>query len=348
MGASISLENKTFQANSIYKDRAILDPKKIGGPFFISENISFNLRDSPKSSVTIKINGGDGKNSIRNESSVTGLSEVGRVNIYGIGKDNKTPIDFPVEVRISIEVPAGEKPLTIKKLLIDGVLASKSFPPLASPATPIGFSYMSNNKNVNTTMEATQKVISAIQTIGCQEVVPQMIYNIQNAPMDKKYGNLNPEEIKKAYVVQVDAFINQMNVKKNIREESINILRSSLINLSNICIDNATMDGKVNQELSRKLLIDILTSFCPGNLLGRYKPPVEEIIAEKTQSTLSTFGDMSSFGATCNCMIWIALLVLVLAVAGYILYTNRGNIKMPSLPQRIARFGRQIKAIRKM
>ena len=65
-------------------------------------------------------------------------------------------------------------------------------------------------------------------------------------------------------------------------------------------------------------------------------------------SSKSTFGSISSFGETCGCWTWIILLILVLAIVGYILYHNRATIKIPGLPQRIAQFGRQIKSIKRM
>ena len=59
------------------------------------------------------------------------------------------------------------------------------------------------------------------------------------------------------------------------------------------------------------------------------------------------FGFMESFGSS-GSNIFIILLLIVLVVTGYLIYKNRDKIKMPSLPQRIAQFGRQIKSIKKM
>ena len=70
-------------------------------------------------------------------------------------------------------------------------------------------------------------------------------------------------------------------------------------------------------------------------------PPVTTVLK-------STFGSMSSFGETCGCWTWIILLILVLAIVGYILYHNRAVLKIPGLPHRIAAFGRQIKTIKRM
>ena len=71
-------------------------------------------------------------------------------------------------------------------------------------------------------------------------------------------------------------------------------------------------------------------------------------VAHVPLDTKSTFGSMSSFGETCGCWTWIIMLILVLAIVGYILYQNRATIKIPGLPQRIAQFGRQIKTIKRM
>ena len=60
----------------------------------------------------------------------------------------------------------------------------------------------------------------------------------------------------------------------------------------------------------------------------------------------SVLGSMESFGS-CGSNIFIVILLIVLALAGYLIYTNRDKIKIPSLPQRIAQFGRQIKSIKK-
>ena len=48
-------------------------------------------------------------------------------------------------------------------------------------------------------------------------------------------------------------------------------------------------------------------------------------------------GNDSVFGST-GSTIFIIILLIVLAVAGYLIYTNRDKIKMPSLNKRIAQF----------
>jgi len=60
----------------------------------------------------------------------------------------------------------------------------------------------------------------------------------------------------------------------------------------------------------------------------------------------SILGSIESFGST-GSTIFIIILLIVLGLAGYLIYTNRDKIKMPSLKQRIAQFGRQIKSIKK-
>jgi hypothetical protein len=64
---------------------------------------------------------------------------------------------------------------------------------------------------------------------------------------------------------------------------------------------------------------------------------------------VSTFGAMSisSFGSTASG--FMIFLVILLIVGGVLYYLHsKGKVKIPGLPQRIAAFGRQIKAIRKM
>jgi hypothetical protein len=57
--------------------------------------------------------------------------------------------------------------------------------------------------------------------------------------------------------------------------------------------------------------------------------------------TTSTFGSMASG--------FLIFIVLLLIVGGVLYYLHsKGKVKIPGLPQRIAAFGRQIKAIRKM
>lgn len=59
------------------------------------------------------------------------------------------------------------------------------------------------------------------------------------------------------------------------------------------------------------------------------------------EDTISNFGDSG-----CGCTIWIILLLVVLLVVGYIYNMNKDTIKLPTLTQRIAKFGRQIKSIK--
>jgi len=61
---------------------------------------------------------------------------------------------------------------------------------------------------------------------------------------------------------------------------------------------------------------------------------------------LSMAGSIEGFGS-CGSTVFIIILLIVLGLAGYLIYTNRDKIKIPSLPQRIAQFGRQIKSIKK-
>lgn len=61
----------------------------------------------------------------------------------------------------------------------------------------------------------------------------------------------------------------------------------------------------------------------------------------------STFGSMENFGS-CGSSIFIVILLIILAIIGYILYINKDTIKIPTLHQRIANFGRQIKSIKRM
>jgi hypothetical protein len=66
----------------------------------------------------------------------------------------------------------------------------------------------------------------------------------------------------------------------------------------------------------------------------------------------STFGAMedysiSTFGSTAGGFMIFFLLLLIVGGVFYYLH-SKGKVKIPVLPQRIAAFGRQIKAIRKM
>ena len=68
---------------------------------------------------------------------------------------------------------------------------------------------------------------------------------------------------------------------------------------------------------------------------------------KNADSTLSTFVSMEKFGS-CGSSIFIVILLIIIMLIGFVLYTNKDIIKIPTLHQRIANFGRQIKSIKRM
>jgi hypothetical protein len=60
-------------------------------------------------------------------------------------------------------------------------------------------------------------------------------------------------------------------------------------------------------------------------------------------TTKSTFGSMSNFGSMGGSWIMILLLLIIVAV---LYFYSQGKLKFPTMGQRVAQFGRDIKSIR--
>jgi hypothetical protein len=71
-----------------------------------------------------------------------------------------------------------------------------------------------------------------------------------------------------------------------------------------------------------------------------------QIIEFKNPGVISTFANISRFGAGGGNSTLILLLLLIIAAVVYYLYTQ-GKIKIPSFEQRMAQFGKSIKSLRR-
>ena len=134
-----------------------------------------------------------------------------------------------------------------------------------------GFTYKSVNRKSDAVIKASQNVMSQVQLVGCQEIIPKMIYEIKNKP---KGANVQtPSEMKSLFQKEITNMLKFIQVS----EPSKKRLENSLVNLSKIVVDNSTVSGKVDQNVARQNMVDVLSSFCPGNLMGKYTPPPKNV-----------------------------------------------------------------------
>lgn len=283
-----------------------------------------------------------------------------------------------------------------------------------------GFTYKSANKRSTAVINATQAVLSQVQIIGCQEVIPQIIYNIKNTPNKPRLQS--PQDLKSNLSKEIT------NMTARLPGASKTNLNNSLTKLVNVVVDNSTVKGKIDQALARQNMVDVLSSFCPGKMMGKYDPPPKPIpitddqskqietifdtfmysLSESDRTTIinnvtskvrrsfdggqtiaildtytselllasgalkpdlklklietinklravvklpplssattkSTFGSMSHFGSMGGSWIMILLLLIIVAV---LYFYSQGKLKFPTMGQRVAQFGRDMKSIR--
>jgi hypothetical protein len=209
-------------------------------------------------------------------------------------------------------------------------------PPITCPVSPtyLGLNYTAVNKNTEANLEAVKNVISVVQQIGCQEIIPKLITKLQNEPKStKKMGS--------AFIINM--LTNDLGkmlkaTEYDISKDSKKNLIKQINTLVTVIVTNASVDGMVSEDTAKQNMIDVYKSFCPSSM-GAYVPP--------TPPNKSTFGSMETFGS-CGSNIFIVILLIILAIVGFILYKNKDTIKIPTLSQRIANFGRQIKSIKRM
>jgi hypothetical protein len=125
-------------------------------------------------------------------------------------------------------------------------------------------------------------------------------------------------------------------------EDQIIRVKEFLKVLANKLITTDVYNGLKTNKNGMVFSIDPKGSQGPEPDLIVETPPNPNIIK-------STFGAMSksNFGSMGSG--FLIFIVLLLIVGGVLYYLHsKGKVKIPGLPQRIAAFGRQIKAIRKM
>jgi hypothetical protein len=146
-------------------------------------------------------------------------------------------------------------------------------PPPACPApvtcppapTTLGFKYTSTNKSSDILLQKTQNVLTQFQNVGCQEIIPKIIYEIKNT---KTPGSSEPADKTKQ---QFAAFVDKATQNtQGVSQASVKLLKNSIIDLFNTAIDNATVNGMVEAPKVYQSIIDMLSSFCPGEMMGKY------------------------------------------------------------------------------
>jgi len=177
-----------------------------------------------------------------------------------------------------------------------------------------------------------------------------------------------------------------INMTSRVPGASKTNLNNSLTNLADLVVNQSTVNGKIDQGLVKQNMIDILSSFCPGNMMGKYVPPPQHApvvnsfsssgpvkavqnnsspppkaavhsqpppptkadqarsIAAKA-AVKSKFGSMSHFGSCSDGFMMFMLLLLIVAGVLYYLH-SQGKIQFPTMGQRIAQFGRDMRSIR--
>ena len=292
--------------------------------------------------------------------------------------------------------------------------------PVACPpvSTTLGFNYKSVNPFTDILLQKTQKVITQFQKVGCKEMVPKIIYQIKN---ETRGSPKSADEMKRNFAESIS---NMGTNTKGVSKDSMVLLKNSIIDLFNTFVDNATVNGMTDQLKANQAMIDALSSFCPGEMMGTYtvdldltkdqkdkvdkirfaygitlsndekkilkdtfknppsvpdNPKISDIdnfttyifnnsnalpeadLKTKVQkmandmravlnlptlssaTTKSTFGSMSNFGSMGASWIMILLLLIIVAV---LYFYSQGKLKFPTMGQRVAQFGRDMRSIR--
>jgi len=295
--------------------------------------------------------------------------------------------------------------------------------PVACPPAPtmLGFNYKSVNPSTDAFLQKTQKVMIQFQKVGCNEMVPKIIYNIKK---EKPSGSpQSAEQIKQKFI---DSMPNTDPSRGGLSDNSLFLLRNSIVELFNTFVDNATVNGITDIRKANQDMVDALSSLCPGEMMGKYTVDVQITAAQEKQfkenylnlaaslnndddrktvrnllmkaphnktgggklsvskldemttyiwnnsnglrvdlktkvqkwvndnravvnlpqlssaTTKSTFGSMSHFGSG-SCL-FLLFLIIVVGVLYYL--HSKGKLKFPTMGQRIAQFGRDMKSIR--
>jgi hypothetical protein len=355
MGNKLSWQNATVDPGQA-SGNLTFSVKKIGGPFFIDQTFDIDLSKNPNTTISVKLDGSNGNDKFSSADTFKGPALVKG----GARQPNKvTPFNYDITATISFDIPKGEPPLYVKNMTIEAIKAPVNKPPPPAPRMPVGslgFSYQASSKNTDASLRAAQNLLTTIQHVGCKTIIPKIIYEIKNAPNQENFPT-DPAVVEKQIVNMITNIV--MQVAKDTNNNSMaNELGKSMYQLFNIGLQNSTVNGKIDQSVFKQNMIDMYSSFCPSGMLGSYTPPPkiqpvssepESKVASAANAVKSTFGAMSisTFGSMGGG--FLIFLILLLIVGGVFYYLHsKGKVKIPGLPQRIAAFGRQIKAIRKM
>jgi hypothetical protein len=151
-----------------------------------------------------------------------------------------------------------------------------------------GFTYKSANKRSTAVISAAQAVLTQVQNIGCQEVIPKMIYNIKNSPKDNSVQS--PSDMKSRLSKEVTNMVKFIQAS----DASKKTLENSLVKLANTVVDNSIVSGKVDQNLVKQNMVDLLSSFCPGKMMGKFDGPPKPITDDQLTQIQKIFETFES------------------------------------------------------
>jgi hypothetical protein len=192
---------------------------------------------------------------------------------------------------------------------------------------------------------AVQNLFSTLQKGACSAYYDIAYYVIKSSPMDPTRDTVKIEDAMK----EITDMLNTTKLAPSSSDSTSyasgkKMIYDAIISLYKSIADASSVNGVISQSKARQIILDVLASICPNQPI-----PKESVLAQSGVQNSMPVRTMSksSFGSSCGCWTWIILLIIVLAVVGYLYYANKGNIRF-TIPQRIAAFGRQIKTIQKM
>ena len=329
MENQLSFQNTTINPGN-FSSSMLFTTQNIGGPFFLDKSFDVDLSKNPNTIITIKIY------SLENNLNVTDIFKGPSIYKGGGREPNEIlPFNFDVTAEITFSVPENEPSLYIKMIKIKGIkglVKELNSEEASIPTSSLGLSYQSPNKNTDQILRAVQNVIGAVQHIGCKNIIPRIIYEIKNMPEEKNFET-DPVVVQKKGTEMIDKIISEVIINTN-DKESAKELEKSMYMVFKLCVENSTINGKIEQSVLKKNMIDIYSSFCPSGMLGTYTP--------------TQISNVNKFGSIGRALLIFLFILLVVGLYYFFIIKKQKN-KIPAIPRRIAAaFGRQIKAIRKM
>jgi hypothetical protein len=146
-----------------------------------------------------------------------------------------------------------------------------------------GLNYSPVNDESKLVIDQFQGIMNQLQPILCSAVGEEIIKEINN--LDMTIVETDPTLLKKMMADQINQSSEMLNDYT---------LSTSIINLVNMCIDLSTVNGKVDVSKSKKLMLDIVKSVCPG-----------------VSQSKSSFGNGSSFGDIFNILFFVFMILLI-------------------------------------